>query len=569
MYLTQHIFIVVMVLFSMNLGATEVFVASDRDPVSLDESFQLVFSATDDIDDDPDFKPLEKDFEILGTQQSSQISIINGKKSSEKKWIVSLLAKHSGDIHIPAISFGKDKSQPVTLTVKQSGDDEEKGREVFIEVETSDNEVYVQQELGVTVRLYRSIATANASLSDLAISGVNSLVERLAEGIQYHTKIDGNTYQVFERQYVVFPQASGELVINQIMFRATKGVARLFADPFGEEPRSIIRRSESININVKPVPDAFAGKQWLPAKTLELEEMWTQEPPVFRVGEPVTRTIRLTGRGVLASQLPEISMNLPEQLKAYPDQPVLESESSEKDIIGVREEKIAIIPSASGHYVLPEIRIPYWSVQDEATHYATLPERTIEVLSAITGNVPDQPQPEPAEILPAEPETANATAETGIPAPANIQTGQSARMWPWLSAGFFIAWILTLYFWWRSRKRSVPAINNEIHEKSGKLMQQVESACRKNDPVACKRALLDWAATHWREQAPRSLGEISARLDNEINEPVDTLNNVLYGNNRSNWDGGQFWQAFHACVKNRKSGPVTSTNSLEPMFKIS
>ena len=212
---------VALLLLSFAVNAADISVISDRDPVSMDESFNLVFSTTDEVDNDPDFKPLEKDFEILGTQKTSQFSFINGKTSRENIWYVTLLAKHAGDITIPSIAFGKDRSRPIRLTVKESGVDSEKGREIFLEVETAADEVYVQQELGVVIRLYRSVATANADLSELTVSGVNSLVERLAEGAQYHTQIDNKTYQVFERRYVVFPQESGDLTINQVVFKAT------------------------------------------------------------------------------------------------------------------------------------------------------------------------------------------------------------------------------------------------------------------------------------------------------------------------------------------------------------
>jgi hypothetical protein len=42
-----------------------VSVSIDRNPVNLQESFQLTFTASDDPDGEPDFSPLDKDFEIL------------------------------------------------------------------------------------------------------------------------------------------------------------------------------------------------------------------------------------------------------------------------------------------------------------------------------------------------------------------------------------------------------------------------------------------------------------------------------------------------------------------------
>jgi hypothetical protein len=54
-------------------------VTSDRDPVSLEESFNLVFSADEDPDGEPDFSPLNEDFDVLRQSRSTQINMINGR----------------------------------------------------------------------------------------------------------------------------------------------------------------------------------------------------------------------------------------------------------------------------------------------------------------------------------------------------------------------------------------------------------------------------------------------------------------------------------------------------------
>ncbi len=555
------IFMLTLLLSGPLVHAAEITVAADRNPVSLDESFQLVFSAAEDVDGEPDFSPLENDFEILGKQESSHISIINGNRQSEKRWIVSLLAKHSGDIIIPAITFGKDRSQPGVITVKQSGDDRDKGREIFVEVETSDDSVYVQQQLGVTARVFRSIAVANATLSPLTVSGVNTFVENISADNRYRTRIDDKLYDVFERRYALYPQASGELTINQVIFKATRGMGRFFADPFGERPKSIIRRSEEKTLMIKAVPPAFQGNYWLPVKSLQLDESWSAEPPVFHVGEPLTLTIKQTARGLPASQLPEISLDLPDQIKAYPDQPVLNNQSMDQDLLGSREDKIALIPSEPGQFVLPEIRIPYWSVDTDSNAVAVIPERRIEVLPAATapGAVPPA---EAANVSKPAPVTgATETAAAGDEAPAS-------SLWQWLSAVLLVLWLLTLYMWRRSAARPdrVPLAHTE--PGAGPALKAVEQACRENDPQQCKQALLNWARHNWSERPPRSLGEISRRFDHAISDHFDALNNALYSNTGGSWKGDEFWLAFRRCAKNNKRIETSNTGTLEPMFRI-
>ena len=59
--------------------ATTISVTSERNPVTLNESFQLTFSATETPDGDPDFSILESYVEILNQHKNSNTSIINGQ----------------------------------------------------------------------------------------------------------------------------------------------------------------------------------------------------------------------------------------------------------------------------------------------------------------------------------------------------------------------------------------------------------------------------------------------------------------------------------------------------------
>ncbi|MCX7101964.1 MAG: BatD family protein, partial [Methylobacter sp.] len=66
--------------------AAQIGVSFDRSPVSLEESFQIIFTADDTPDNDPDFASLEQDFEILGQSQSSNSSWVNGQSSKTIQW---------------------------------------------------------------------------------------------------------------------------------------------------------------------------------------------------------------------------------------------------------------------------------------------------------------------------------------------------------------------------------------------------------------------------------------------------------------------------------------------------
>lgn len=70
---------ILLFLYSGSIYAADIKVQIDRTQIELNETFTLHFEASDDVDDDPDFSPLEKDFRILNKSTSSNISIINGQ----------------------------------------------------------------------------------------------------------------------------------------------------------------------------------------------------------------------------------------------------------------------------------------------------------------------------------------------------------------------------------------------------------------------------------------------------------------------------------------------------------
>jgi len=91
----QSILLLIAVCWGLSLAqAADIRVSVDRNPVSMGESFQIIFSATESPDDDPDFSPLDENFSRLGQSQTENASWINGKASKAIKWLVSVMPKN-------------------------------------------------------------------------------------------------------------------------------------------------------------------------------------------------------------------------------------------------------------------------------------------------------------------------------------------------------------------------------------------------------------------------------------------------------------------------------------------
>jgi hypothetical protein len=218
------------------------------------------------------------------------------------------------------------------------------------------------------------------------------VIERLGDDITYETTRSGRTLAVVERRYALFAQNSGQIVIEPLLFegRVTRGRQSRF-DPFARG--NVVRvRSKPVKLEAQPIPAAFSDRVWLPAQQVFLIESWPDNSQEFRVGEPVTRTLTLRANGLGSSQLPEIGASVPDGIKQYPDQPALKNRVDDAGLVAIRQEKVALIPSRSGTFILPEVEIPWWNTRTNELEHARLPARPIDISPAI--GAPDGPAPQ-------------------------------------------------------------------------------------------------------------------------------------------------------------------------------
>ncbi|MGZ8173187.1 MULTISPECIES: BatD family protein [Methylobacter] len=543
-----------------NVFAAQIGVSFDRNPVSLDESFQIIFTANDTPDNDPDFGPLEQDFEILGQSQSSNSSWINGQSSKTIQWTVNVMAKHPGSLVVPAVKFGDDVSQPASILVTQATANKavDTDDDLFLEVEATPQSPYVQSQVLYTVRLYRRVEIAQASLNEPELG--DAVIEKLGDDSNYNTQINGVNYLVTERKYSIFPQKSGSLTIKPLMLTAevvanTRPNFNGFFNSQMTKTKKI--SSKSVTLDVKPAPATFTGKHWLSAEQLVLKEEWSGDNQQMKVGEPLTRTLTLLAKGTTVGQLPEINIGkIDDRLKTYPDQPVLQEQKKPEGLIAFREEKIAIIPSKAGFYKLPAIEIPWFNSQSQKMEIAKIPETAITALDAAgTQQAPVTP------VAPAEgQQPKKAEQSTPITTPP-----QQQNIWLWVSAFLALGWLATLAYFLIKRSAKKPVA--EKSEQEIRLEDSVKSlkkACTDNNAAAAKDALLAWGRQKY---GAASLGAIAELSDARLRDEILYLNRILYSREPEQWQGKKLFQAF---VENkaREKIAVTDDDKLEPLYRL-
>jgi hypothetical protein len=555
----------------------------------------------------PDLSPLRKDFTILGTSTSQQVQVINGQMSSSTRLSVGLEPKHEGRIEIPALKVGGETTSPLTLTVADqpaATAASQPGSPLYLETEVKPRNVspFVQQEIQYTTRLYYSQPLTGGTLADP--DPEHAVVERLGDDEHYQTTVNGQRYQVIERNYAIFPEKSGVFTIPPVSFTgrmATEGSRRspfgrmdammqqffghsgsfpgngFFSDPFGDPGKRVHARSESVTVDVKPHPASYSGTYWLPGEDLVLHDSWTDHPPEFKVGEPVTRKITIDAKGLAASHLPDIRIPAIANVQVYPEQPVRDSRTDGTTVYGHSEQSFAFVPQQAGKITLPEIRLPWWDIKANKERVAVLPSWTVDVQPGVGGtqSAPVTPPPPTVANKPAAPSVAGISPEA---TPARGWTRRLMDAWPQLAGAFAVlVLVLVVLFAWRRRaKQRRPAATTTVTAKTadvratpvpdaGEARRALQEACAANDARSAARAMLDWAAAEWPDSPPRNLGSIASRLKSGAAE-VRRLDQSLYAPGGAVWDGAPLWNLFRDGMDRKPAEPASTAGGLAPLY---
>ncbi len=550
--------------------AAEISVSVDRNPVSMDESFKIFFTATETPDGDPDFTPLEQDFTIVNQSQSTSSSWVNGTYNKSVKWVVDVTAKKDGRLFIPAIQFGDDTSEPLPITVSKSPANDtaaQNNEELFLDVKAAPEQPYVQSQVLFTIRLYRRVDVAQAELTEPELA--DAVVEKLGEDSNYNTVVNGVSYLVTERKYAIFPQKSGEIKIKPLTLTAEVIVSGRpdFRDFFSSRMTKTKRvLSQEVVLNVKPAPPEFKGKNWLAAEKLELSQDWSGDIQQMKVSEPLTRTLTLKGTGTTVGQLPELNTVITsDKIKAYPDQPALNEQKQTNGIAATRQEKIALIPAAAGKQTLPALEIPWFNTLTRKIEIATLPEVTINVIGASV----NQPEASASALPSTKPSPPFVTPKSTTQFPLTTQSG-GQNVWPWLALALALGWLVTLVYFLRKRpkiqesdQQTEQKIRTEISLKE--CIKILKKACAEDDALATKNALLTWGKHKFNAD---NLSAVAGHCDARLRDEIMQLNQTLYGKGNSyHWTGKKLLQAFTENAAKSKIA-TQEDDALEPLYRL-
>lgn len=255
--------------------------------------------------------------------------------------------------------------------------------EVFLQTSVSKNQVYVQESLIYSIKLYYTLAfERGASFSNLEMS--DAAYNKLGEDLNYTETLAGTLYTVNESRFVIFPQSSGEFSIAPIRFRAFTQTRSTRNNPnlhTTTQRQAIELFSQEHQISVSPVPASYPSPVWLPSSSVTITETWSRSLEDMRIGDSVVRTVQFDVEELYASMLVNLDFTADSKLRHYP------AEAQQIDITessGVRSghtQNITLVATEAGRFTLPAVEIPWWNTASNTLEYAILPAQDLDILT--------------------------------------------------------------------------------------------------------------------------------------------------------------------------------------------
>ena len=199
-------------------AVTEVTATVDANPIVVDESVNLVVTANDDISSNAfDPSPLLKDFVVGNTSVSRQTRSINFQTTRLTQWTTRLIPRNPGTYTIPPFTIEGQTSQPITLSVLSAAASRAgRSRNLYVTTEVDADEVYLQQQIRYTAKLYLAADLQRGSLAAPKLEEAE--IRQIGQDKEYNDIIDGRRFRVIERVFAIIPQKSGRFVIEGSLF---------------------------------------------------------------------------------------------------------------------------------------------------------------------------------------------------------------------------------------------------------------------------------------------------------------------------------------------------------------
>ncbi len=414
------------------------------DRAQVEQGGTVTLNIQSDSADAPDLSPLRVEFDLGNQTRSRQVEWNNGRMQARTLHGIALSPRRVGTLVIPALQVGSSRTPALQLQVSAALPARRDGSAAaFIETEVDDATPYVQQSVGVVVRLYYASQLASGALVLDTPEGASLQV--VGQDRTDVREVNGRRYNIAERRYLLIPERSGPLRLAGARFDGR--TAGSFFDDFfggGDGRLRAVAADQVLQVQAQP---ADAPQPWLPLHDLRLR--YTLAPDRARVGEATTLEVEAVAVGATRAQftelpVPDIGSNA--QVFAEPAQ-YDETFSGASPQLKITR-RFSIVPRGQGTLRVPGLRMRWWDVKTGQARSTTLPDLVLAVAPGRGTTTVPPPQPVDTDArLP------GGDASDGDEPKALSAAGTPAAQAPWawmaLAGGLLLLWLLTLWWGWR------------------------------------------------------------------------------------------------------------------------
>jgi hypothetical protein len=279
------------------------------------------------------------------------------------------------------------------------------GSELSLRLSLSTREVYVGQPITATLKLYTRINLSGINelkypdlkgflREDIETPPLKSLESEVIDGVQYGTGV--------LQRFVLYPQISGELLIDTVQITAlvqqrTSGNDPFFNDPFFDNFFSNVTTvamkvsTKPVIISVKPLPAPQPADFHGAVGSFELTSSLSKTD--VDVNDAITYTLTLRGTGNL-NLAGEPVINFPQGIEKYDPKVTVKSSGTAS---GTKTFEFLLIPRNTGTFELPPVSYTVFDAAQEK--YTTLrsPGYTVKVTGSAGGGETAAPVNMPGE----------------------------------------------------------------------------------------------------------------------------------------------------------------------------
>jgi len=538
--------LVIAIVGGLQLGYAQssIVVEIDRSEVVRGETITMTIRVNDRQGSVPmDVSAFGNDFEVISTRSSSRLQTVNHRVQAWTEYTLVLFPRKLGEQEIPSIVVDEQPTDAFHINVLAADDPAGASSHPELRMETtiSSNEVFVQEQLLFTIRLYYTISgIRNPNFTDLDLD--NAVVQMLGPPNQYEQLIDGTRYGVFEMNYVIFPQRSGTLEVPDIVFRGqvTDASSRFVFRATNVEP--VTAFANGTEVRVRERPGAYPqNTTWLPSQSVTINDEWSDNIDRLAPGDTIERRITLTAFGLDGPALPPLPALALENTNVYSDRPDIRRSVVDGNVVGERRESWSIVATDTGTIAVPEIRLPWWNTETESVEYAVLPARTLVVTGpalrepATPGN--GLPLADNLDLLPD-------TAPGALPQQDSLVSSPQTPAWVMAAlAALLAAAAVLLLIIYRQRGRqdqqtthvvevTEPYQRSIADNQESLAFRDLQLACKKREAARIRVALIAWARQYYQDPQLHTLDALTRRAgDNDVTMASRALQAALYSNN--------------------------------------